>query len=491
MIFEYSIEQLSEEIRSRRITARSVMEVVYDNIERYNPQLNAYLSVLPREKALQRAEAIDKKAAQGQPLGKLAGIPISSKANIAIKDPEFKISCASKMLENFSSPYNATVIDSILKEEGLIIGITNMDEFAMGSSTENSAFGATQNPWDLNRVPGGSSGGAAVTISARMALLALGSDTGGSIRQPASMCGVTGIKPTYGAVSRYGLVAYGSSLDQIGCLAQRAEDCRYALEVIQGYDPYDSTSLKNPLPQASSSKDLAQLKFCLPEEYVTGGSIDPDVIESVMSFVQLLQKNGATVEKRSLPFTQYVVPTYYILAFAEASSNLGRFDGIRYGVRQQEDSSLDSLYKTSRSQGFGEEVKRRIMLGTFVLSAGYYDQYYAKANKVRMYMEREVDALFGEFDYILGPVSPFPAFKLGEKSEDPLSMYLADIYSALSNLTRTPAISIPGQPSQHNLPIGIQLMGKKGSDFSLLNVSQQIQSLIHYHQQRPPLNLIP
>lgn len=484
-MLELSIEQLVDQIKKGQITAQAVMIAVYENIEKHQAQLNIFRSLLDKTRAIAWAEAIDAKVSNGESLGKLAGIPVSIKDNICIQDPELKTTCGSKILENFQAPYHATVVEKLIKEDALIIGKTNMDEFAMGSSTENSAYRPTKNPWDTERVPGGSSGGAAVSIATRMALLALGSDTGGSIRQPASMCGVTGIKPTYGAVSRYGLVAYGSSLDQIGCFAKSAEDCAYGLSVIQGYDDRDSTSAQVDYHQNLSEVDLSQLKFCLPLEYIDAAVADAEVIESVMELVEVLKKAGATIEERSLPLTEHLVPTYYILAFAEASSNLGRFDGIRYGVRQQTEATLDSLYKTSRSNGFGTEVKRRIMLGTFVLSAGYYDQYYGKAGKVRQMIEKEVETLFTEFDFILSPVSPFPAFKLGEKTEDPLLMYLADIYSVLANLTRTPAISIPSKLSKEGLPIGTQLIGRKFQDAHLLSTAAAIQKITNYHTQQP------
>ncbi len=485
-MFDLALEELVQQIKSQHISAQSVMAAVYKNIELYEDQLQVYCSLMDKARAIELATAIDEKAKNGETLGKLAGIPVSIKDNICIQDPQLKTMCGSQILENFYSPYHATVVEKLIQEDAIIIGKTNMDEYAMGSSTENSAFKTTKNPWDFERVPGGSSGGAAVSIAARMALLALGSDTGGSIRQPAAFCGVTGIKPTYGTVSRYGLVAYGSSLDQIGCLAKSAEDCEYGLSVIQGYDPRDSTSAQVEYEKVSSI-DLSQRKFCIPQEYMNTEATDADVVNSMMELIETLKEAGATVEERSFSFTHLLIPTYYILAFAEASSNLGRFDGIRYGVRKQSDSTLDSLYKTSRSSGFGAEVKRRIMLGTFVLSAGYYDQYYGKANKVRTFIEQEVEKVLTEFDFIIGPVSPFPSFKLGEKTEDPLSMYLVDVYSVLANLARIPAISLPTKPSARQLPIGTQLMGRKFEDAHLLATATAIQKITHYHQKHPSM----
>ncbi|MBC8258042.1 MAG: Asp-tRNA(Asn)/Glu-tRNA(Gln) amidotransferase subunit GatA [SAR324 cluster bacterium] len=485
MPFELSLIELVERIKSGDYSAAAVMDAVYDRIELYNSSLNVFRSLLSREIAVLRARQIDEKIASGKSVGKLAGIPVSIKDNICINDPDLSNSCGSKILAEYHSPYHATVVEKLLAEDALIIGTTNMDEFAMGSSTENSAYGPTLNPWDTERVPGGSSGGGAVSVACGMSLLALGSDTGGSVRQPASMCGVTGLKPTYGTVSRYGLVAYGSSLDQIGCFAQNASDCSYAFAVIAGHDVNDSTSAKTVLPSAPPELELSGLRFCLPEEYVDVESADPEVVESVNELVEMLQKQGAVVERRALEFLKYVIPTYYVLAFAEASSNLGRFDGIRYGVRKQEQPNLKSLYASSRKEGFGEEVKRRIMLGTFVLSSGYYDQYYGRAVQVRAWMEQQVEQLFTEFDFVMGPVSPFPAFKLAEKTENPLAMYLADICSVLANLTRTPAISIPGRPTKAGLPVGLQLMGRRFEDRSLLATAAAVQNVTEYHQLRP------
>ena len=484
--FKLPLEQLVAHIKGGEISAKAVMGKIYENIQHYEAQLHVFTSLRNPSRALQWAENIDAKARRGEPLGRLAGIPVAVKDNICIQDPELKTTCASALLENFHAPYHATVIEKLLQEDAWVLGKTNMDEFAMGSSTENSALAPTKNPWDLSRVPGGSSGGSAVAIATQMALLALGSDTGGSIRQPAAFCGVTGFKPTYGAVSRYGLVAFGSSLDQIGCFAKNAQDCAYGFSVIRGYDSKDSTSAQwkeKPVPRAV---DLSKIKFCLPTEYLDEAVVAADVLDSTLELVHVLKAAGARVEQRSLPFLQHVIPIYYILAFAEASSNLGRFDGVRYGVRRQREATLSSLYRNSRTQGFGTEVQRRIMLGTFVLSAGYYDQYYGKAHKARTLLEKKVGLLLQEFDCILGPVAPSPAFKLGENTEDPLKMYLQDIYSVLANLTRTPAISIPAKQSQEGLPIGIQLMGRKFADEQLLATARAIQTITEYHLQFPP-----
>ena len=485
MLIDLSLVDLVKGVRCGKIRAESLMQEVYTRIEQYNSELNVFLSLLPSKTALARARKIDQKIFSGQKVGKLAGIPVSIKDNICINDPELSNSCGSQILRNYQSPYNATVVEKLLSEDAIIIGTTNMDEFAMGSSTEGSSYGKTLNPWDNDRVPGGSSGGGAASIASGMALLALGSDTGGSVRQPASMCGITGLKPSYGTVSRYGLVAYGSSLDQIGCLTQRASDCDYVFSIIKGHDINEGTSENIEIPPSPESTNLNKLKICLPEEYLDQNYVDSEVVDSVNEISELLRKQGAILERRSLKFLRFVIPTYYILAFAEASSNLGRFDGIRYGVREQEQFSLKSLYHTTRKKGFSEEVKRRIMLGTFVLSSGYYDQYYGRALKVRTWMEYQVERLFKEFNFLLGPVSPFPSFKFGEKSKDPLEMYLADICSVLANLTRTPAISIPGRPTKDGLPIGIQLMGQRFQDQALLAAAKALQDLTDYHLKRP------
>tara|TARA_Y100001970_G_scaffold248626_1_gene318334 strand:- start:412 stop:1890 length:1479 start_codon:yes stop_codon:yes gene_type:complete len=482
---ESSVENLIENVRNGNVSSEFIIHTVYDRIEQYNSSLNVFRSILPRSVAIDRARKIDNKIKKGESVGKFAGIPFSIKDNICIHDPYLINSCGSKILKDYKSPYNATVVEKLLLEDALIIGTTNMDEFAMGSSTENSAFGATLNPWNNELVPGGSSGGASVSVISGMALVALGSDTGGSVRQPASMCGVTGLKPTYGTVSRYGLVAYGSSLDQIGIFAQRASDCEYALSVINGYDIKEGTSLNFKFSENADYKNIGSLRMCIPDEYVDSESVNPEVVDSVNELADLLNDHGAVVERESFDFLKYVIPTYYVIAFAEASSNLGRFDGVRYGNRNEEQSNIKSLYESTREKGFGEEVKRRIMLGTFVLSSGYYDQYYGKALKVRSSMEKRVSQIFEKYDYILGPVSPFPAFKLSEKTKDPLSMYLADIYSVLANLTRVPAISIPGRPSKDGLPIGIQLMGRRFEDFKLLSTATKIQELTNYHLNRP------
>lgn len=485
-MWDLALEDLRNAIVAQKITSRSVIEETYRQIERLNPTLNAYRSIYPKHKALEMADSIDQKAKRGQALGRLAGIPVSIKDNICSADGHLQTSCGSKMLEHYHSPYDATVVQALNREDAIIVGKTNMDEFAMGSSSESCAFGVVHNPWNTERVPGGSSGGAAVSIAARMAKLALGSDTGGSIRQPASMCGVTGLKPTYGRVSRYGLVAYGSSLDQIGPLAATAKDCAYALAILQGVDTMDSSSAKKTYPAMSGAKDLQGLRFCIPKEYMDRQAAHPEIIDAVEKTIKLLKQNGAIVEERSLPSTRFIIPVYYLIAFAEASSNLSRYDGIRYGHRAQGEHTTESLILHSRAAGFGKEVKRRIMLGTFILSAGYYDQYFGKATNVRRLIEKEVLDLLQDYDCILGPVCPTPPFKIGEKSSDPLAMYLEDIYTVLPNLSRTPAISIPG-PTAGGMPNGIQLIGRPFDDQLLLSIAETLQQLTSYHKEVPDI----
>ena len=480
------MESLAEKVRKIQAgewSAEAVLNEVYDRIEQANPELRAYRVLVSRERLLEQARDIDARVARGETVGRLAGAPISIKDCICIQDPELDITCGSKLLEGYHSPYSATAVERLQAEDALIVGLTNMDEFAMGGSTESSAYGISRNPWDAERVPGGSSGGAAASVAAGLAWAALGSDTGGSVRQPASFCGVTGFKPTYGTTSRYGLVAYGSSLDQIGVLAPSAEDCQLVYAVVSGHDPRDSTSVQAEFTQ--EPVDLSQLRFCLPTQYLNEDAIAPEVIAAVKETEATLLKHGATVEHRHLDFLDTIIPVYYTIAFAEASSNLGRFDGIRYGARKQHGDSLRSVYTSTREEGFGPEVKRRIMLGTFVLSSGYYDQYYGRATQVRNHIASQAQQLFEEFDFILGPVSPTPAFRFGEKMEDPLAMYLVDLCSVLANLTKAPAISLPGKPTAAGLPVGVQLIGPRLSDARMLATTAALQQHLSYYHQRP------
>ncbi|WP_294392916.1 Asp-tRNA(Asn)/Glu-tRNA(Gln) amidotransferase subunit GatA [uncultured Clostridium sp.] len=453
-----TLKEMVSKIKSRELSSEEVVSSYLTNILEKEPQVNAFLTIMSEE-ALAKAEEIDKKIAAGEKLGALAGIPIAIKDNICTEG--VSTTCASKMLEDFVPPYDATVIKKLLAEDAIIIGKTNMDEFAMGSSTENSAFKKTANPRDLSRVPGGSSGGSAAAVGAEMCPISLGSDTGGSIRQPAAFCGVVGLKPTYGLVSRFGLVAFGSSLDQIGPFSQNVEDSAYMLNIISGTDLYDSTSIRE-LPKtdytASLKDGVKGMKVGVPEEFF-GEGLDEEIKETVQKAIETLRENGAEIETFSLPIMKDGLAAYYIMSSAEASTNLSRYDGIRYGYRPEKFDSVDELMEKSRTEGFGPEVKRRIMIGTYALSSGYYDAYYNKADKFRTKLKHDLSKTFKKYDLILGPVSPVLPFKLGEKNADPLAMYLADIYTINVNLAGIPAISIPGGVSKDGLPIGIQLMG--------------------------------
>ena len=453
-----TIKEMVEKIKSKEMTSEELVKSYIDKILEKEPEVNAFLS-LSCDEALEKAKEIDAKIANGEILGKLAGIPIAIKDNICTEG--VNTTCASKMLEDFIPPYDATVIKKLIAEDAIIIGKTNMDEFAMGSSTENSAFKTTHNPRDLSRVPGGSSGGSAAAVGADMCPVSLGSDTGGSIRQPAAFCGVVGLKPTYGLVSRFGLVAFGSSLDQIGPFSQNVEDSAYMLNVIAGTDLYDSTSIRN-LEEKDYTKNLKDgvknMKIGVPEEFF-GEGLDDEIKETLLKSIEVLKENGAEVSTFSLPIMKDGLAAYYIMSSAEASTNLSRYDGIRYGYRPDEFVDVEDLVERSRTEGFGPEVKRRIMIGTYALCSGYYDAYYNKADKFRTKLKYDLSKTFEKYDLILGPVSPVLPFKIGEKNADPLAMYLADIYTINVNLAGIPAISIPGGISKEGLPIGIQLMG--------------------------------
>jgi aspartyl-tRNA(Asn)/glutamyl-tRNA(Gln) amidotransferase subunit A len=443
-------------LKRNQITCRQITEYYLKKINE-GKHLNAFISILG-ERALARVGEIDRKLALSS-AGKLAGLIIAIKDNINIKGE--KTTCGSKILSNFISPYHATVVQRLEQADAIIIGKTNMDEFAMGSSNENSFFGAGKNPHDLSRVPGGSSGGSAAAVSAKMAMAALGSDTGGSVRQPASFCGVVGLKPTYSRVSRFGLVVFASSLDQVGPITQSVTDCARILEVIAGFDPMDATSADVPVPEYSKSlnQPITGLKIGIPMEYF-GPGLDPEIKHKIDQCCQLLGTLGAKTVEISLPHTEYAIACYYILATAEASSNLARYDGARYGYRAESFSSLDDMYLNSRSAGLGNEVKRRIMLGTYVLSAGYYEAYYQQAQKARTLIKQDFDNAFKGCDCILTPTSPTTAFKIGEKIDDPLTMYLSDIYTVSANLAGIPAMSIPFGRDSQNLPIGVQIMAR-------------------------------
>ena len=449
--------KLAEKIKQRQISVLDGVKSVFEQINKKEGRVQAYLDIYKKE-AFARAKQVDKGIAEGIYTSPLAGVPIAVKDNICIKGK--KTTCGSKILQNFVPQYQASVIDRLEKAGMIVIGKTNMDEFAMGSTTETSAYKVTRNPWNLERVPGGSSGGSCAAVAAGEAYMALGSDTGGSIRQPSAFCGVTGIKPTYGTVSRYGLVAYASSMDQIGPVGRDAADCAALLEIIGGYDAKDSTSVKRGDLDFSGvmSENIAGMKFGVPREYLAEG-IQSDVKDAFLNVLKHLTNMGATVEFFSMKTTEYMIPAYYILADAEASSNLERFDGVKYGYRAQSCEGLHDMYKKTRTEGFGPETKRRIMLGSFVLSSGYYDAYYLKALKTRALIKQEFDGAFQKYDILLAPAAPFTAPKIGESLGDPLAMYLGDIYTVAANLCGLPAISLPCGMDSLGMPIGIQMIG--------------------------------
>lgn len=454
-------------------------------IQACDPRLKAFVSY-DGDRAIERAEEIDEQLAQGRSPGALAGVPIAVKDNLCTSFGY--TTCSSKMLERFAAPYDAHVIQCLNAAGAVIVGKTNLDEFAMGSSTENSGLFQTKNPWDVTRVPGGSSGGSAAAVAARLVPAALGSDTGGSIRQPASFCGVTGLKPTYGRVSRYGLVAYGSSLDQIGPLAQDVRDAALLLRVIAGHDPRDSTSVKCDVPSYDTVLDapLTSVRIGVPAEYF-GEGLDPEVRSAVEAALDVYRQRGAELVPVHLPHLAYAIACYYLIATAEASSNLARYDGVHYGYRSEKVTDYVDLYCASRQEGFGAEVRRRIMLGTFALSSGYYDAYYLKALKVRTLIRQDFEKAFEACDVIAGPVAPTPAFRLGEKASDPLSMYLADIYTISVNLAGLPGISIPCGRSADALPIGLQLMGPHFGEAPLLRIAHEYQRETDWHTRTPPV----
>ncbi|MFZ1323290.1 MAG: Asp-tRNA(Asn)/Glu-tRNA(Gln) amidotransferase subunit GatA [Ignavibacteria bacterium] len=469
-----SLIEIRKDLMDGNITCIELVQNYLKNIKDQK-DLNVFISLFEDE-ALVRAGEIDEKIKAGK-AGKLAGAVISIKDVISVKDK--KLTCGSKMLSEFETVYNATVIDRLLSEDAIIIGKVNCDEFAMGSSNENSYFGPVKNPVDTSRVPGGSSGGSAASVAANMCLLSLGSETGGSIRQPASFCGITGLKATYGRISRFGLVAFASSFDSIGIFGNNNNDISILLEVIAGADDRDSTSSEHPVPEYSelSQKtfDPREIKIGYAAEYFEKG-LDPDIKKGVLDKIDSLKEKGFDVVEISLPHTKYVILTYYILTSAEASSNLSRFDGVRYGYKSENSETMEDMYVNTRSEGFGEEVKRRIMLGTYVLSAGYYDAYYRKAQKVRRLIQNDFENAFQKVDFIISPTTPNTAFKIGEKIEDPLSMYLNDIYTASVNLAGIPAISIPCGKDSNDLPFGIQIMAKKFDETGLLKIWNEIIS---------------
>ncbi len=483
-ITELTVHELQQKLKNKELTAVQIVKAYIDRINEKEPKVDAFIT-LQLEEALKKAEEIDSKIANGEDISSLAGIPIGIKDNICTKG--VKTTCASKMLENFIAPYDATVMEKINAEEIIDLGKLNMDEFAMGSSTEYSYFKKTKNPWDLTRIPGGSSGGPAAAVAANLVPWALGTDTGGSIRQPAAVCGVVGLKPTYGLVSRYGVVAFASSLDQVGTFTKDVEDCAKLLNVIAGRDEKDTTSVdvgKKDYTQ-SLGKEIKGLKIGVPKEFY-GEGINQEVKNAILNAMEEYKKLGAEVEEFSLDVAELSLATYYIIACAEASSNLGRYDGIRYGYRTKNYNNVRELMKNSRSEGFGEEVKRRIILGTYVLSSGYYDAYYKKAQQVRTLVNNKFNEAFKKYDVLLTPTSPTTAFKLGEKSTNPLEMYLSDICTVSVNIAGLPGISIPCGVDSKGLPIGMQLIGNKFSEETILKVAYAYEKQTKFRENYKP-----
>lgn len=476
-----TIAELSRALHRREVSSTELTQDFLARIKQHNGVLNAYITVTEAQ-ALEQARAADARLAEAN-ANPLVGIPLAQKDIFCTQG--VKTTCGSKMLDNFIAPYDATTVERFNRAGVVMLGKTNMDEFAMGSSNETSWYGPVKNPWDTSAVPGGSSGGSAAAVAARLAPGATGTDTGGSIRQPAALCGITGLKPTYGRVSRYGMIAFASSLDQGGPMARTAEDCALLLQAMAGFDPRDSTSVDRPVPgyDAALNDSIKGLKIGLPKEYF-GDGLDASVAQSIEAAIKQYEKLGATVHDISLPNTHLAVPVYYVIAPAECSSNLSRFDGVRFGYRCKEPKDLEDLYKRSRGEGFGAEVKRRIMVGTYALSAGYYDAYYLKAQQLRRLISDDFTQAFSKVDVIMGPTAPTAAFNLGEKTDDPITMYLSDIYTIAVNLAGLPAMSIPaGFAGQR--PVGLQLIGNYFDEARLLNVAHQYQQVTDWHQRVP------
>ena len=476
-----SLSELSTALHNGDISSVELTQHYLDRINTYNSELNAYITVA-EDHALTLARAADVQLQQ-KTAGKLTGIPLAHKDIFCTEG--LRTSCASKMLDNFIAPYNATVVEKINQAGMVTLGKTNMDEFAMGSSNETSFYGQVQNPWDNQAVPGGSSGGSAAAVAANLAPIATGTDTGGSIRQPASLCNLTGLKPTYGRISRYGMIAFASSLDQAGPMARSAEDAALLLNEMAGFDPRDSTSVEQDVPDytASLNNSLEGLKIGLPRQYF-GEGLDPEVAATVEAAIKTYESLGATIKEITLPNSHLAVPTYYVVAPAECSSNLSRMDGVRFGHRCEDPKDLLDLYQRSRGEGFGEEVKRRIMIGTYALSAGYYDAYYLKAQQCRRLISDDFTQAFNDVDVIMGPTAPTTAFKLGDKKDDPVAMYLADIYTISTNLAGLPGVSIPAG-FVNNMPVGLQIIGNYFDEARLLNVAHRYQQITDWHQQSP------
>ena len=471
-LYSLTAMQMKDLLEKKEVSSVEITKSVIDRIEKTDKDIQAYISY-NFEDALKKAEKVDEKIAKGEALGKMAGVPVAVKDNMCTR--HLRTTCASKMLENFVPPYDATVVKKLYDNDAIIIGKTTMDEFAMGSSGENSAFQKARNPWDITRVPGGSSSGSAATVAASQVPVALGSDTGGSIRQPSSLCGIVGMKPTYGAVSRYGLVAFGSSLDQIGPMARTVDDAALLFETICGKDEMDATSKDYKYTRYGDS--VKGMKFGIPKQYF-GDGISPEVKEKIYGAIETLKAQGAEIVEVSLPSTDYALSAYYIISSAEASSNLGRYDGVKYGYSGSKRGNLEELYVSSRSEGFGREVQRRIMLGTYVLSSGFYDAYYKKAKALQKNIAKEFNDVLSVCDAIITPLSPTTAFKIGEKSDDPLAMYAGDICTVTLNIAGLPGISVPCGFDANNLPIGFQVIGKKFSESTLLTVAKCYENTV-------------
>lgn len=480
-IHTQSIQQMHDDLAAKRISSVELCQHFLNRIQRYDDKLGSFITVTP-EHALAQAKAADDFIARGEQ-GPLTGIPFAHKDIFCTQG--IKTSCASKMLDNFIAPYNATVVDKMSAAGMVMLGKTNMDEFAMGSSNENSYYGPCKNPWDLDRVPGGSSGGSAAAVSARLVPASTGTDTGGSIRQPAALCNITGLKPTYGRVSRYGMIAFASSLDQGGPMAGSAEDIALLMNAMAGFDPKDSTSSEQATPDHHSTltQSIKGLKIGIPKQFFAS-ELDAKIADCIQTAAKHYEQLGAELVEIELPNNHLSIPAYYIVAPAECSSNLARFDGVRFGHRCDHPKDLQDLYERSRAEGFGEEVKRRILVGTYALSAGYYDAYYVKAQKIRRIIANDFKAAFEKVDVILGPTTPTTAFKLGEKASDPVSMYLSDIYTIAVNLAGVPAISLPAG-FVDGLPVGMQLIGNYFQESQLLNVAHQYQLETDWHQRLP------
>ena len=483
-LYQLTIHQLHEMLKKGEVTSQEATASVFKRIKEVEGEVHAYVT-LTEELAMQQAQETDARIEKSE-MTLLTGIPLALKDILCTNG--IRTTCSSRILENFIPPFDATVVKKLKAAGAVFTGKTNMDEFAMGSSTETSYFGVTRNPWDLDRVPGGSSGGSAAAVAAGECIAATGSDTGGSIRQPASLCGIVGLKPTYGRISRFGLIAFASSLDQIGPMTKDVEDTAILLNFLCGHDPMDSTSINLPVPDYTKSlkKDLKGIRLGIPDEYFIEG-LDPEVREAIERAIQIMEGLGATSQKVSLPHTKYALAIYYLIAPSEASSNLARYDGVKYGYRSKDGENLLEMYINTRSQGFGQEVKRRIMLGTYALSAGYYDAYYRKASQGRTLIRKDFEEAFKECDLIVTPTAPTPAFKLGEKTTDPLQMYLSDIFTIPCNLAGLPGISIPCGFSKEGLPIGLQLLAPSFQEEKLIHGAYAFEQATEFHLKKPKL----